>query len=77
MAASPESITPELSVSFLFVVMDSGLRPFGRPRNDGVFADEPYGFIPAGATCELFIPTSSKAWRTSPEALASSTNAVT
>jgi len=36
-----------------------------------------YGFIPAGATCELFMPISSNARRTSPDALASSIKAVT
>src|SRR5665811_1486645 len=34
-------------------------------------------FIPAGATCEVFSPISSNAWRTRPEAFASSMNAVT
>ena len=36
-----------------------------------------YGFIPAGATCDPLRPMSSKARRTRPEALASSTKAVT
>ena len=44
-------------------------------RHSGTRAD--YGFIPGGATCELFRPISSKARRTRPEAFASSMKALT
>lgn len=38
-------------------------------------AGAPHGFMPAGATCAVFSPISSKARRTSPEAFASSMKA--